>query len=104
MVDLNCGVPPIILLLEVQLYLAPRFLRSRQWVSMPIFASKGITAGPPHGTTLARPILLPILRQARAQADLAQMWTFVDDTVLRVEGVLRTLQKHLPRAAKTLCD
>eukprot|EP00959_Pyramimonas_sp_CCMP1952_P048726 1017771-Pyramimonas_sp.AAC.1 len=76
MVGLNCGFPPIILLLEVQLYLAPRFLRSRQWVSMPIFASEGIIAGSPHGTTLARLIVLPILRQAQAQAELAQMWTF----------------------------
>eukprot|EP00959_Pyramimonas_sp_CCMP1952_P343446 7194161-Pyramimonas_sp.AAC.1 len=71
---------------------------------MPIFAYKGIIAGSPHGTTLARLILLPILRQAQAQAELAQMWTFVDDTVLRAEGVLRTLLKHLPSAAKTLCD
>eukprot|EP00959_Pyramimonas_sp_CCMP1952_P425960 8922202-Pyramimonas_sp.AAC.1 len=46
---LEQGYPPIVLCLEVQMHLAPRLLKERQWVSREIQPWRSILAGSPEG-------------------------------------------------------
>eukprot|EP00959_Pyramimonas_sp_CCMP1952_P385340 8076134-Pyramimonas_sp.AAC.1 len=50
--------------MELQIFLAPRYLKERQWISKPIKVGKSLAAGSPHGGKLAKVLLGPILQRA----------------------------------------
>ena len=94
------GFPPVVTLLEVQLFLAPRVLKSRTTCSDLIFPGRSIVAGSGHGVKLAKVFLGPILQAAHDRAIVPTaapvgLWTFVDDTVVRSEGVQSTVRQQL---------
>eukprot|EP00959_Pyramimonas_sp_CCMP1952_P203241 4250182-Pyramimonas_sp.AAC.1 len=65
-VSVEQGVPLIVALLEVQMFLAPRILRSRNIASDLNFPTRSIVAGSARGVKLAEVFLGPILSAAHA--------------------------------------
>jgi len=58
--------PPIVVALELQLFLSPRYLRMHGWVSDIIDPQRSIVAGSAHGGKLAKVYPGPILAKAHA--------------------------------------
>ena len=90
--------------LEVQLFLSPRYLRMRGWVSDIIDPQRSIVAGSAHGGKLAKVYLGPILAKAHINYTHAGLWTFVDDTVARTEGEPTQVARDLTAVGTILCD
>eukprot|EP00959_Pyramimonas_sp_CCMP1952_P238280 4979351-Pyramimonas_sp.AAC.1 len=80
------GYPAALISLDVQQFLAPRYLQERAVLSRPIFPSRSIVAGFPRGVGLAKLFLHPILEFVHRRSPAAGLWTFVDDTTARCEG------------------
>ena len=95
--------PAIVVGLEVQMLLAPRMLRDRQWgVSDPIDAARSVVAGSGHGASLGMVRLCPILTGARAVSPRSGPRSFVDDAVARAEGSKAELPRQLPKVGLAL--
>ena len=83
--------PPAVTLLEVEMVLAPRALKSMITCNEFVFPGRSIVIGSGHGGKLAKVLLGPISQAAhkramRPAAPPVGLWTFVDDTVVRSEG------------------
>ena len=63
------GFPPAVTLLEVQLFLAPRVLKSRTSCSELVVPERSIVAGSAHGVKLAKVFLGPILESVHERAN-----------------------------------
>eukprot|EP00959_Pyramimonas_sp_CCMP1952_P411275 8618191-Pyramimonas_sp.AAC.1 len=50
----NVGHPAIIVMLEVEMCTAPRFLKLKDWVSDSVYVSHSLVAGSPEGVQLAK--------------------------------------------------
>eukprot|EP00959_Pyramimonas_sp_CCMP1952_P067019 1399453-Pyramimonas_sp.AAC.1 len=57
----------MVVLLELQICLAPRALKDRNWLSRRIQAQRGIVAGSPNGGRMAKAFLGPIMEKAHQQ-------------------------------------
>ena len=97
------GFPAVILAMELQMFLAPRYLRERQWISRPITIGKSLVAGSPHGGKLAKALLGPILQRAHEKYQFSiMMKTFVDDTIIRSEGTASNVETTLVQAGTSI--
>eukprot|EP00959_Pyramimonas_sp_CCMP1952_P442037 9253612-Pyramimonas_sp.AAC.1 len=78
--------PAVVALLEVQMFLAPRVLKSRAMASEFVFPARSLVAGSSKGVSLAKLFLGPIMEEAHGVLAVSQakassaIWTFVDDT------------------------
>eukprot|EP00959_Pyramimonas_sp_CCMP1952_P337660 7071025-Pyramimonas_sp.AAC.1 len=67
--------------------MAPRHLKDQNSISKQILPRRSVVAGSLNGGRLAKAFLGPILQQAQQRFEgRIMLRTFVDDTVLRVEG------------------
>ncbi|CAE7878786.1 unnamed protein product, partial [Symbiodinium necroappetens] len=71
--------PPVIGALALQTYAGERHIVSEDVLSEGIWPQKGIPAGCPMATTMARVFLAPILQDVSSTAGLAGLDTWVDD-------------------------
>eukprot|EP00959_Pyramimonas_sp_CCMP1952_P149719 3132536-Pyramimonas_sp.AAC.1 len=72
-VSMQAGFPPIVTLLEVHLFLAPRTLKARAMASIPLFPTRSIVAGSAHGVKMAKLFLGPILERVRIRCGVQSM-------------------------------
>ncbi|CAK0897887.1 unnamed protein product, partial [Prorocentrum cordatum] len=81
------GFPALILALELQLFLAPRHLKDRLWLSKAIQPEKSLMAGSLQSGRFAKAFMGPMPDRAHINYGLRILLrTFVDDTVVRAEG------------------
>ena len=90
------------LLLSLQAYLSPRFLRSEGNVSKPILPTGSIGAGCKRANQLSRVILYDVLDFMRKYHPMVACRSFVDDMVARCEGTSRLVLRWLTAATHDL--
>ncbi|CAK0899299.1 unnamed protein product [Prorocentrum cordatum] len=96
---------PLLARCEVQLFLAPRYLRnSHHGYSMQVEATRSVVAVSAHGVPLGKLDLHPLLQQAHAMRPRAGLWSIIGDTAIRCEGSAKSSEEELPRMAKVLKD
>ncbi|CAK0862835.1 unnamed protein product, partial [Prorocentrum cordatum] len=88
-IGLDFGFSPTAMGLEVKVYLRPRYLRERGWISEAIFPARSIVAGSSHGAPFSKLALYPILERVHQAAPSAGLWTFTD-TNGRCEGTAKS--------------
>ena len=76
---LDANFPPIVAALTLQTYRGARHIVSEDILSEPITPQRGILAGCPFATVMARVFLKPILQQASSSPGLKGLDTWVDD-------------------------
>ncbi|CAK0817692.1 unnamed protein product, partial [Prorocentrum cordatum] len=100
----DLGFSPTVLALEVEAFLAPRYLKRGQWVGPPIFASQSIVSGSTNGARFGKIFLCPILQAAQAKAQATTIWSYIDDTVWRAEGTNAVVTHSLAVASAALAQ
>eukprot|EP00959_Pyramimonas_sp_CCMP1952_P031254 655088-Pyramimonas_sp.AAC.1 len=78
--------------MEVQLYAGPRHLRQRAWLGRRLQPERSVVAGSVHGGKLAKVMLGPVIARAHRACERAQLWTLIDDTVIRSAGTRQTIK------------
>ncbi|CAK0883367.1 unnamed protein product, partial [Prorocentrum cordatum] len=86
---------PTIMAMEVEAFLGPRHLKHTEWIGPRIDPSCSIVAGSAQGTRFAKVYLFPLLDAAQKRVQAAGLWTYVDDTVGRVEGTEETVEQQM---------
>ncbi|CAK0873647.1 unnamed protein product, partial [Prorocentrum cordatum] len=86
---------PTIMAMEVEAFLGPRHLKHAEWIGPRIDPSCSIVAGSAQGTRFAKVYLFPLLDAAQKRVQAAGLWTYVDDTVGRVEGTEETVEQQM---------
>ena len=81
--------PPLMLLMAILQYMAPRWLKAKGHVSEPVKVFGTIAPGCGQAVALTRPLLHSILSWAASVSPLSTLEAFVDDLVLKVEGPAR---------------
>ncbi|CAK0833205.1 unnamed protein product, partial [Prorocentrum cordatum] len=88
--------------LEVQVYLHPRYLRERGWLSEAINPTRSIVAGSSHGVPFSKLALYPIPERVHQEAPPASFWTLIDDIVGRCEGTAQAVLLVMDKIGTTL--
>eukprot|EP00959_Pyramimonas_sp_CCMP1952_P087298 1826405-Pyramimonas_sp.AAC.1 len=88
--------------MEVQLYAGPRHLRQRAWLGRRLQPERSVVAGSAHGGKLAKVMLGPVVAHAHRACERAQLWTFIDDTVIRSAGARQAVKVDMCKAAVAL--
>ena len=96
------GFAAIVMALEVQPLMGPCHLRQQRWLGPCIQPQKSVVAGSAHGGKCAKVFLGPIKAAAHRKFEYAQLWTFVDDTVVRAEGTKKHVKATIYRTALSL--
>ncbi|CAK0881441.1 unnamed protein product, partial [Prorocentrum cordatum] len=92
--------PAVVISLEAQAYLAPGRLRRHGWSSGAISAERSIVAGSNHGVKVGKLFLYPLLQRVSAGSPAVGLQTFVDDTILRTDGLKRAAVDQMVVALK----
>ena len=100
----DVGFPGVVVALEAQVYLAPRFLRSQGKASVAIHPTRSVVAGSCLGVPLAKLFLFPILDRTHRQVKVCRLWSYIDDTVSRAEGTAECVTLAVQASARVLSE
>ncbi|CAK0910541.1 unnamed protein product, partial [Prorocentrum cordatum] len=92
----------IVAAMEVQLRAGPRHLRQRAWLGRRLQPERSVVAGSGNGGKLAQVMLGPAIARAHRACERAQLWTFIDDAVIRSVGTRQSVKADVYQAAVAL--
>eukprot|EP00959_Pyramimonas_sp_CCMP1952_P126477 2645261-Pyramimonas_sp.AAC.1 len=91
--------------MELQIWLAPRALKDRSWVSHTVQAQRGTVAGSLDGGRMAKAFLGPIMERAHQRYGMQILLrTFVDHAGVRVEGTAKQTTSLTIESGAMGCD
>ncbi|CAK0815944.1 unnamed protein product, partial [Prorocentrum cordatum] len=96
------GFPAIVAAMEVQLYAGPRHLRQRAWLGRRLQPERSVAAVSGNGGKLTKVMLGPVIARAHRACERAQLWTFIDDAVIRSVGARQSVKADIYQAAVAL--